>query len=170
MSAYGARKGVVDTALRTADSGYLTRRLIDVAQDVIIREEDCLTKRSINLYPKKFKKSNFIEKISGRVAAKDVCHPLTNKVIVKRNQEIDIEIAGRLYDEKINVVGVRSPLTCESTRSICQKCYGWNLAGGKVVDLGEAVRFVHKNPGLFLLIRIFKLGQHEQCMEKIFFY
>ena len=162
MSAYGARKGVVDTALRTADSGYLTRRLIDVAQDVIIREEDCLTKRSINLYPQKFKKSDFVEKISGRVAAKDIFQPGTDKLIVKRNQEIDIEIAGQLYDEKLQVIGIRSPLTCESTRSICQKCYGWNLAGGKVVDLGEAVGIIAAQsigePGTQLTMRTFHTG------------
>ena len=162
MSAYGARKGVVDTALRTAYSGYLTRRLIDVAQDVIIREEDCLTKRSINLYPQKFKKSDFVEKISGRVAAKDIFQPGTNKHIVKRNQEIDIEIAGQLYDEKLSVIGIRSPLTCESTRSICQKCYGWNLAGGKVVDLGEAVGIIAAQsigePGTQLTMRTFHTG------------
>ena len=162
MSAYGARKGVVDTALRTADSGYLTRRLIDVAQDVIIREEDCLTKRSINLYPQKFKKNDFIEKISGRVAAKDVFQPETNKLIVKRNQEIDIEIASQLYDEKLEVISIRSPLTCESTRSICQKCYGWNLAGGKVVDLGEAVGIIAAQsigePGTQLTMRTFHTG------------
>ena len=162
MSAYGARKGVVDTALRTADSGYLTRRLIDVAQDVIIREEDCLTKRSINLYPQKFKKNDFIEKISGRVAAKNVFQPGTDKLIVKRNQEIDIEIASQLYDEKLEVISIRSPLTCESTRSICQKCYGWNLAGGKVVDLGEAVGIIAAQsigePGTQLTMRTFHTG------------
>jgi DNA-directed RNA polymerase subunit beta' len=162
MSAYGARKGVVDTALRTADSGYLTRRLIDVAQDVIIREEDCLTKRSINLYPQKFKKSDFVEKISGRVAARDIFQPGTDKLIVKRNQEIDIEIAGQLYDKKLQVIGIRSPLTCESTRSICQKCYGWNLAVGKVVDLGEAVGIIAAQsigePGTQLTMRTFHTG------------
>ena len=162
MSAYGARKGVVDTALRTADSGYLTRRLIDVAQDVIIREEDCLTKRSINLYPQKFKKSDFIEKISGRTSAKNVFHTNSKKIIVKQNQEIDIEIASQLYDEKLQVVGIRSPLTCESTRSICQKCYGWNLACGKVVDLGEAVGIIAAQsigePGTQLTMRTFHTG------------
>ena len=139
MSAYGARKGVVDTALRTADSGYLTRRLIDVAQDVIIREEDCLTNRSINIYPHKIKKSKFIEKISGRIAAKEVLDPITGRLIVNKNEELDIAIANKLYDIKVPLISIRSPLTCESTRSICQKCYGWNLAGGKIVDLGEAV-------------------------------
>jgi DNA-directed RNA polymerase subunit beta' len=162
MSAYGARKGVVDTALRTADSGYLTRRLIDVAQDVIIREEDCLTKRSINLYPKNFKKSDFIEKISGRISASNVFYPNTKKILVKKNQEIDIEIANRLYDENLHVLGIRSPLTCESTRSICQKCYGWNLSGGKVVDLGEAVGIIAAQsigePGTQLTMRTFHTG------------
>ena len=162
MSAYGARKGVVDTALRTADSGYLTRRLIDVAQDVIIREEDCLTKRSVNVYTKNFTKSDFIEKISGRVTAKDLFHPKTGKLIISRNEEICIEIASQLYDENFQVIGIRSPLTCESTRSICQKCYGWNLAGGKVVDLGEAVGIIAAQsigePGTQLTMRTFHTG------------
>jgi DNA-directed RNA polymerase subunit beta' len=162
MSAYGARKGVVDTALRTADSGYLTRRLIDVAQDVIIREEDCLTKRSINLYPKKFKKSTFIEKISGRTSAKDLRDPKTGKIFVKKNQEIDIAIAEILYNSDLQAIAIRSPLTCESTRSICQKCYGWNLAGGKIVDLGEAVGIIAAQsigePGTQLTMRTFHTG------------
>ena len=162
MSAYGARKGVVDTALRTADSGYLTRRLIDVAQDVIIREEDCLTKRSINIYPQKFKEATFIEKISGRVSVNEINHPITGVTLVEKNGEIDSDIAKKLYSNHLPVIGIRSPLTCESTRSICQKCYGWNLAGGKVVDLGEAVGIIAAQsigePGTQLTMRTFHTG------------
>ena len=162
MSAYGARKGVVDTALRTADSGYLTRRLIDVAQDVIIREEDCLTKRALNIYSNKFKESNFIEKISGRIAAKTIICPKSKKVLIRRNQEISSELAKKLFRLKIDIITIRSPLTCEATRSICQKCYGNNLAYGKLVDLGEAVGIIAAQsigePGTQLTMRTFHTG------------
>ena len=161
MSAYGARKGVVDTALRTADSGYLTRRLIDVAQDVIIREPDCGTKRSLKIYYKGNKK-NFIEKILGRTSAEDIYSKDFNNIIVKRNEQITTEIADQLIDANIKSINLRSPLTCESTRSICQKCYGWNLSHGKLVDLGEAVGIISAQsigePGTQLTMRTFHTG------------
>ena len=161
MSAYGARKGVVDTALRTADSGYLTRRLIDVAQDVIIREPDCGTKRSLKIYYKGNKK-NFIEKILGRTSAEDIYSKDFNNIIVKRNEQITTEIADQLIDANIKSINLRSPLTCESTRSICQKCYGWNLSHGRLVDLGEAVGIISAQsigePGTQLTMRTFHTG------------
>tara|TARA_B100000768_G_scaffold179022_1_gene195864 strand:- start:10617 stop:14309 length:3693 start_codon:yes stop_codon:yes gene_type:complete len=162
MSSYGARKGVVDTALRTADSGYLTRRLIDVAQDVIIREEDCFTRRALNIYSHKFKESNFVGKITGRIAAKKIICPNSKELLVRRNQEISSEIAKKLFRLKIEIVSIRSPLTCEATRSICQKCYGHNLAYGKLVDLGEAVGIIAAQsigePGTQLTMRTFHTG------------
>ena len=161
MSAYGARKGVVDTALRTADSGYLTRRLIDVAQDVIIREPDCGTKRSLTIYYKNNNK-NFIEKILGRTSAENVYGPKLNNLIVRKNEQITPDIADQIIKEKIKTIKLRSPLTCESTRSICQKCYGWNLSHGKMVDLGEAVGIIAAQsigePGTQLTMRTFHTG------------
>ena len=159
MSAYGARKGVVDTALRTADSGYLTRRLIDVVQDVIIREMDCLTNRSICIY-KKNNKKNFFEKILGRTSAKDIY--FNSILILKKNEEITNEIASNIVNLKIASICINSPLTCESTRSICQKCYGWNLAYGNLVALGEAVGIIAAQsigePGTQLTMRTFHTG------------
>ena len=161
MSAYGARKGVVDTALRTADSGYLTRRLIDVAQDVIIREPDCHTKRSLRVYYKNNNKT-FIEKILGRTSAEDIYTHNFNSLIIKKNEQITPEIADKLIQENIKSIRLRSPLTCESTRSICQKCYGWNLSHGKLVDLGEAVGIIAAQsigePGTQLTMRTFHTG------------
>jgi DNA-directed RNA polymerase subunit beta' len=159
MSAYGARKGVVDTALRTADSGYLTRRLIDVAQDVIIREPDCLTKRSIKIYRKE-SDSKYIEKIIGRTIAETIY--LKKIQITQANTQITHEIAQFLVKNKIYKVKLHSPLTCESTRSICQKCYGWDLANGKIVSLGEAIGIVAAQsigePGTQLTMRTFHTG------------
>jgi DNA-directed RNA polymerase subunit beta' len=164
MSAYGARKGVVDTALKTADSGYLTRRLIDVAQDVIIREDDCQTNRKISIPLAKYKKSDFIKRITGRTCAEEIINQEDNsKIILAKHEEITSEIAEKLYDEKIQKsIKIRSPLTCESTRSICKKCYGWNLAYGKKVDLGEAVGIIAAQsigePGTQLTMRTFHTG------------
>jgi DNA-directed RNA polymerase subunit beta' len=159
MSSYGARKGVVDTALRTADSGYLTRRLIDVAQDVIIRESNCLTKRCIKIY-KKDTESNYVEKILGRTVAENIF--LNNELIIKSNQQITHEVAEIIVKNKIYSICLHSPLTCESTRSICQKCYGWNLASGKLVSLGEAIGIIAAQsigePGTQLTMRTFHTG------------
>merc|ERR1712023_155933 len=149
------------TALRTADSGYLTRRLIDVAQDVIIREPDCHTKRSLRVYYKNNKKT-FIEKILGRTSAEDIYTNNFNSLIIKKNEQITPEIADKLIHENIKSIRLRSPLTCESTRSICQKCYGWNLSHGKLVDLGEAVGIIAAQsigePGTQLTMRTFHTG------------
>ena len=164
MSAYGARKGVVDTALKTADSGYLTRRLIDVAQDVIIREDDCQTNRKISIPLTKNKKNDFVTRVTGRTCAEEVVLQGNNpKIILAKHEEITSEIAEKLYDGKITkFIKIRSPLTCESTRSICKKCYGWNLAYGKKVDLGEAVGIIAAQsigePGTQLTMRTFHTG------------
>jgi DNA-directed RNA polymerase subunit beta' len=161
MSAYGARKGVVDTALRTADSGYLTRRLIDVAQDVIIREQDCCTERSIKLY-KKENTSAFLEKIIGRTSADNIYSKNKLNFIVQKNEQITEKMAKMILNEDLTSLKLYSPLTCESSRSICQKCYGWNLAYGKLVGLGEAIGIIAAQsigePGTQLTMRTFHTG------------
>lgn len=165
ISSYGARKGLVDTALRTADSGYLTRRLVDVAQDVIIREMDCNTQRGIPvrsmtdgdrvLIPLK-------DRLLGRVAARPVLHPGTGEVIIDRNQAISDDTAQLIGKAKVEEVWVRSPLTCEATRSVCQSCYGWSLAHAEMVDSGEAVGIIAAQsigePGTQLTMRTFHTG------------
>ena len=161
MSAYGARKGVVDTALRTADSGYLTRRLIDVAQDVIIREQDCQTKHSLKIY-KKEKLEHFFEKLVGRTAAETIYSNTFKSILIKKNEQITEKIASAIINENINSIKVHSPLTCQSSRSICQKCYGWNLSYSKLVNLGEAVGIIAAQsigePGTQLTMRTFHTG------------
>jgi DNA-directed RNA polymerase subunit beta' len=156
MSAYGARKGVVDTALRTADSGYLTRRLIDVAQDIIIREYDCSTKYSIKIYLKEIDK----EKIIGRTIAENII--LENRKIISKGEIINKKIMENFILLEIKSIKIYSPLTCESIRSICQKCYGWDLSTCEVVKLGEAIGIVAAQsigePGTQLTMRTFHTG------------
>lgn len=164
ISSYGARKGLVDTALRTADSGYLTRRLVDVAQDVIVREIDCGTQRGIMLRAMTDGDRVLIplsDRLMGRVLARDAIDSKTGEVIAQRNQNIDEELSleiGRRAEE----VMVRSPLTCEAARSVCQHCYGWSLAHGKMVDMGEAVGIIAAQsigePGTQLTMRTFHTG------------
>jgi DNA-directed RNA polymerase subunit beta' len=166
ISSYGARKGLVDTAIRTADSGYLTRRLIDIAQDVIIRHIDCRTNFGIIIdrYHKNPKfKITFSERLLGRVLAKSIYDPISNKEILKIGQEIDYDLANKLDSLKfLNKVYVRSPLTCQSNRSICQKCYGWDLAQAKLIKIGEAVGIIAAQsigePGTQLTMRTFHTG------------
>ena len=165
ISAYGARKGLVDTALKTADSGYLTRRLVDVAQDVLIREIDCFTNRGIFLFKLDDGNGTIVslrDRILGRILAKDVFQSKTNEIIGVRNQQISPVLAKRIEEEGIPQVIVRSPLTCELTRSVCQKCYGWNLAQAKAADLGEAIGIVAAQsigePGTQLTMRTFHTG------------
>ncbi|MBC6417947.1 MAG: DNA-directed RNA polymerase subunit beta' [Prochloron sp. SP5CPC1] len=171
ISSYGARKGLVDTALRTADSGYLTRRLVDVSQDVIVREFDCGTQRWIKLGS--MYESDALggdtgrmliplkDRLMGRVLAEDVVDPNTNEIIAKRNQSIDSSLAVRI-GRSVDEVSVRSPLTCEAARSVCQRCYGWSLAHGKMVDLGEAIGIIAAQsigePGTQLTMRTFHTG------------
>jgi len=159
ISSYGARKGLVDTALRTADSGYLTRRLVDVAQDVIVREDDCGTSRSIPIDADE--KGRFAAKLVGRLAAEPVL-AADGGVIVDRNGEIDVELTRQIEAAGVKTVKVRSPLTCEANRSVCRKCYGWALAHNQLVDLGEAVGIVAAQsigePGTQLTMRTFHTG------------
>jgi DNA-directed RNA polymerase subunit beta' len=165
ISSYGARKGLVDTALRTADSGYLTRRLVDVSQDVIIREFDCGTTRGIPIRAMTEGSKILIplsSRLLGRVVAQDVIHPATKETIAARNTPIDDELAIRIEKAGVTEVVVRSPLTCEAARSVCQHCYGWSLAHGKMVDLGEAVGIIAAQsigePGTQLTMRTFHTG------------
>tara|TARA_Y100001968_G_scaffold333518_1_gene396856 strand:+ start:4831 stop:8931 length:4101 start_codon:yes stop_codon:yes gene_type:complete len=158
ISSYGARKGLVDTALRTADSGYLTRRLVDVAQDVIVREEDCGTDRYILVKAEDGKYGN---RITGRLTAITIEND-QGEIIVDRNVPIDPVISKKIENEKISEVPIRSPLTCEANRSVCRKCYGWALAHNQLVDLGEAVGIIAAQsigePGTQLTMRTFHTG------------
>ncbi len=151
ISSYGARKGLVDTALRTADSGYLTRRLVDVSQDVIIREFDCGTTRGIpiramveggktkiplatRLHGRVVAEDVALAtRLHGRVVAEDVVHPTTKEVIAPRNTPVSDELAAKIQKSGVTEVFTRSPLTCEAARSVCQHCYGWSLAHAKMV-------------------------------------
>ncbi|AAQ00682.1 MULTISPECIES: DNA-directed RNA polymerase subunit beta' [Prochlorococcus] len=158
ISSYGARKGLVDTALRTADSGYLTRRLVDVAQDVIVREEDCGTTRAILINAED---GRFGNRLVGRLVAEDIVDQ-EDAVIAKRDTAIDPELSKKIEKANVNGVMIRSPLTCEATRSVCRKCYGWALAHNQLVDLGEAVGIIAAQsigePGTQLTMRTFHTG------------
>ncbi len=158
ISSYGARKGLVDTALRTADSGYLTRRLVDVAQDVIVREEDCGTERSIVIDSEDGK---FGSRLVGRLSAEDIFDSEGN-LIIPKNTPIDPSLSKTIEKSLISKVNIRSPLTCEANRSVCRKCYGWALAHNHLVDLGEAVGIIAAQsigePGTQLTMRTFHTG------------
>ena len=165
ISTHGARKGLADTALRTADSGYLTRRLVDVAQDVIVREQDCGTEDGIVVG--EIKDGNeVIEKLEnrvvGRVALVDIVHPETGEVIVQTNEVIDFESSLKIRDAGLNKVTIRSVLTCKSRFGVCINCYGRNLATGRMVDIGEAVGIIAAQsigePGTQLTMRTFHTG------------
>nr|YP_009398451.1 RNA polymerase b''''-subunit [Lophocladia kuetzingii]ARW67637.1 RNA polymerase b''''-subunit [Lophocladia kuetzingii] len=165
ISSYGARKGLVDTALRTADSGYLTRRLVDVAQDVMIREYDCKTRKAILLEPMIDSQKTLItlrQALLGRVLAQDIIDYNQNKVVAKANQTIDSVLVDQIILLDMKNILVRSPLTCNSIRSVCQLCYGWNLAHSKIADLGEAVGIIAAQsigePGTQLTMRTFHTG------------
>jgi len=142
ISTHGARKGLADTALKTADAGYLTRRLVDVAQDVIISEEDCGTLRGLIAIAIKNNEEiveSLFERTLGRTAVHDVYHPLTGKLLVASGDEITEDIARQIEDSPIEQVEIRSVLTCESKQGVCPRCYGRNLATGRMVQKGEAV-------------------------------
>jgi len=165
ISTHGARKGLADTALKTADAGYLTRRLVDVAQDVIISEIDCGTIRGI--YTEALKEGEDVkeplkERILGRVAARDVIDPLSKKILVKAGEEITENIAEAISESPLTGVEIRSVLTCESKRGVCAKCYGRNLATGKLVEVGESVGIIAAQsigePGTQLTLRTFHIG------------
>jgi len=165
ISTHGARKGLADTALKTADAGYLTRRLVDVAQEVIINAEDCGTANGIRVGAIK-EGIEIIEplkdRITGRVAVDNVANLLTSEVIVRAGQSITEEIADKLEEAGIEQIRVRSVLTCELERGVCAKCYGLNLANGKPVQIGEAVGIIAAQsigePGTQLTLRTFHVG------------
>ena len=165
ISTHGARKGLADTALKTADAGYLTRRLVDVSQDVIITEDDCGTLRGINVSALK-KNEEVVEKLGdrivGRTSLQDVYDPITGELLVKSGELINELIADKIENSSVETVEVRSALTCESKRGICAKCYGRNLATGKDVQMGEAVGVVAAQsigePGTQLTLRTFHVG------------
>ena len=165
ISTHGARKGLADTALKTADAGYLTRRLVDVAQDVIVNTVDCGTLRGVEVQA--LKKNEEIveslgERILGRVSLHDVFNPLTEELLVASGEEITEAIVKKINESPIEKVEVRSPLTCEAKQGICAKCYGRNLATGKMVQRGEAVGVVAAQsigePGTQLTLRTFHVG------------
>ncbi len=165
ISTHGARKGLADTALKTADAGYLTRRLVDVAQDVIISEEDCgtiLGKDTTVLKEGEEVIESLRDRILGRVTLLDVYDPITDELIVPAGEEIDEEAAARIEECGIESVSIRSVLTCESRRGVCINCYGRNLASGSMVTLGEAVGVIAAQsigePGTQLTLRTFHIG------------
>src|SRR5690606_14766709 len=165
ISTHGARKGLADTALKTADSGYLTRRLVDVAQDVIVREEDCGTDRGIEvsaIYDGTEVIEALEERLVGRYARKTVRHPETDEIIVRQNELITEDIAKEIGKAGIESVWIRSAFTCNTRHGICKKCYGYNLATGQEVEVGEAVGIIAAQsigePGTQLTMRTFHTG------------
>jgi DNA-directed RNA polymerase subunit beta' len=165
ISTHGARKGLADTALKTADAGYLTRRLVDVAQDVIINSVDCGTLRGVEVSALK-KNDEIVEKLEarivGRIALNDIYDPITEELLAEAGDLISDAIAKRIQNSALESVEVRSPLTCEATKGICEQCYGRNLATNKMVQRGEAVGVVAAQsigePGTQLTLRTFHVG------------
>ena len=165
ISSHGARKGLADTAMKTADAGYLTRRLVDVSHDVIINEEDCGTLRGLNCTALKNGDeviSSLYERILGRVSVHDIVHPSTGELICAAGEEIDEEKARIIEESPIEMVEIRSVLTCESKKGVCMKCYGRNLATQRMVQKGEAVGVIAAQaigePGTQLTLRTFHAG------------
>jgi len=165
ISTHGARKGLADTALKTADAGYLTRRLVDVAQDVIIQEEDCGTLRGLIASAIKNNEevvASLVERILGRSTVHDIYNPLTGELIVASGEIVTDEVAKKIEDSPIESVEIRSVLTCESKVGVCAKCYGLNLAGSTMVQRGEAVGVIAAQsigePGTQLTLRTFHVG------------
>jgi DNA-directed RNA polymerase subunit beta' len=165
ISTHGARKGLADTALKTADAGYLTRRLVDVSQDVVINEEDCGTLRglvAVEVKKNEEVKVSLYERILGRVSVHDIYHPHTGEMIVEAGQQITESLADLIQNSPIERVEIRSVLTCESKKGVCAKCYGRNLATGKMVHKGEAVGVIAAQsigePGTQLTLRTFHVG------------
>ncbi len=164
-STHGARKGLADTALKTADSGYLTRRLVDVAQDVIVSEYDCGTVKFIEATPL-VEGGEIIQslrdRILGRVTAEDVRDPLNSEIIVQASNEVTEELAQKIEETGLERVRIRSALTCDTKRGICVMCYGRNLGSGRLAELGEAVGIIAAQsigePGTQLTMRTFHIG------------
>ncbi|MEC9489885.1 MAG: DNA-directed RNA polymerase subunit beta' [Halanaerobiales bacterium] len=166
LSTHGARKGLADTALRTADSGYLTRRLVDVSQDVIVREEDCGTEKGLYVEAIGPKGKNAVEPLSerciGRFTAEEIVDPESGEVIIEKNTIIDRKKMNEIETAGIDKVKIRTNLTCEAQHGVCRKCYGRNLATGKLVDIGEAIGIIAAQsigePGTQLTMRTFHTG------------
>ncbi|MEJ7493040.1 DNA-directed RNA polymerase subunit beta' [Staphylococcus lugdunensis] len=165
ISTHGARKGLADTALKTADSGYLTRRLVDVAQDVIVREEDCGTDRGLlvsDIREGTEMIEPFIERIEGRYSKETIRHPETDEIIIRPDELITAEIAKKITDADIEQMYIRSAFTCNTRHGVCEKCYGKNLATGEKVEVGEAVGTIAAQsigePGTQLTMRTFHTG------------
>ncbi|MFY0688819.1 MAG: DNA-directed RNA polymerase subunit beta' [Cyclobacteriaceae bacterium] len=165
ISTHGARKGLADTALKTADAGYLTRRLVDVAQDVVVNEDDCGTLRGLSVTALKDNEDivePLSERILGRVSVHDVYDPITEELIVVSGGEITEEIAAQIDETSIEEVEIRSVLTCESKKGVCSKCYGRNLSSGNMSHLGESVGVIAAQsigePGTQLTLRTFHVG------------
>jgi DNA-directed RNA polymerase subunit beta' len=165
ISTHGARKGLADTALKTADAGYLTRRLVDVSQDVIINEEDCGTLRGLIAVAIKKNEEvveSLYERILGRTTVHNIYHPLTGELITESGEELTEDLARKIEDSPIEQVEIRSVLTCESKKGVCAKCYGRNLANGRMVQKGEAVGVIAAQsigePGTQLTLRTFHVG------------
>ena len=165
ISTHGARKGLADTALKTADAGYLTRRLVDVSQDVVINEEDCGTLRGIATSALKDNEDvieALSDRIEGRTSLHNVYHPLTEELIIPAGEEISAEMAKQIDDSGIETVEIRSVLTCESKRGVCVRCYGKNLASGMLAQRGDAVGIIAAQsigePGTQLTLRTFHVG------------
>ncbi|WP_085536903.1 DNA-directed RNA polymerase subunit beta' [Massilibacteroides vaginae] len=165
ISTHGARKGLADTALKTADAGYLTRRLVDVSHDVIINEEDCGTLRGLICTELKNNEeviASLYERILGRVSVHDIQHPQTGEILVQAGEEIREDAAKKIQDSPIESVEIRSVLTCESKKGVCAKCYGRNLATGRMVQRGEVVGVIAAQsigePGTQLTLRTFHVG------------
>jgi len=161
-SARGARKGLTDTALKTSDAGYLTRRLIDAAHDVIVRSEDCQTKNGIKISRDGKRGEKFVERLLGRVLAEDVINPKTKKPLIKRNELITEENIVLLEKHKIQEVSIRSPLTCEDRWGVCAQCYGWDPSSRRLVELGTPVGVIAAQsigePGTQLTLRTKQTG------------
>lgn len=165
ISTHGARKGLADTALKTADAGYLTRRLVDVAQDVVVNEHDCGTLRGLQVTALKDNEDivePLSERILGRVSVHDVFDPITEELVIRANEEITEEVAAKVDESAIEEVEIRSVLTCETKQGVCGLCYGRNLATGNMVQRGEAVGVIAAQsigePGTQLTLRTFHVG------------
>ncbi|MDZ7808577.1 MAG: DNA-directed RNA polymerase subunit beta' [Gracilimonas sp.] len=172
ISTHGARKGLADTALKTADAGYLTRRLVDVSQDVIINERDCGTLRGIKMTALKDNEDiieSLEDRILGRVSLHDIYDPISDELICESNQVIDEIVAGKIAETSIENVEIRSVLTCETPRGVCAKCYGRDLARGTMVEKGEAVGVIAAQsigePGTQLTLRTFHVGGTASRLE-----
>ena len=164
ISTHGARKGTADTALRTSTAGYLTRRLIDVAHEVMIAEEDCKDKEGIIVIKKDAENigQNFLFKIVGQICLEDIKNPLNKRVIIKNGEVIDWQKANLIDESGVEQLAIRSPLSCKSSVGVCRKCYGWDLGRNKMINLGEAVGVVAAQaigePGTQLTMKTFHTG------------